>query len=58
MPRDRTESRMEVFGSGKAPEYRIMARAFRDYLEAARDDPEHEARYQAWLKDYRAKKGA
>lgn len=52
------EMRMEAFSSGQEPEMRHMAMAFRDYMEAARNDPEEEARYQKWLKEYRARKPA
>ena len=50
------EIRLEAYGSGKAPEMTGLAMAFRAYLEEAKEDPEEEKAYQAWLKEYRAKK--
>lgn len=49
----RQERSMEVYGSGKAPDLRILAGAFKEYIERMRDDPQEEAEYQAWLKEYR-----
>lgn len=51
-----TEIRVEAEGSGQAPVIRTMAIAFRDWMKEARNDPEIEADYQAWLKEYRKRK--
>jgi len=50
------EIRVEGYASGKTPDWRMMAMAFRDFEEMMRQDPEEEARFQAWLAEYRAKK--
>ena len=51
-----SEIRMEVSRSGRAPNWRPMAAAFGEFLIKMRQDPEEEARYQAWLKEYLARR--
>lgn len=52
----REEIRVEGYASGKTPDWRILAMAFRDFDEMMRQNPEEEAKYQKWLAEYKAKK--
>ena len=49
---------IRTYGSGKAPDMRVMALAFMDYRDKTKDDPKEEAEFQEWLKEYRKEKGA